>query len=93
MLTTTFYILGGGPDALQPKKKARPTEMPKDKILPRKKDPSSEESPSCSQAESPDGLRILEGLEEIIEKTRDCPYRRILHSDQDWYNQDRMKES
>lgn len=32
----------------------------------------------------PTGATIMDGLEEAIEKTSDCPFRRTFHSDQGW---------
>ena len=35
-------------------------------------------------SEKPNALAIMEGLEEAIAITADCPYRRTFHSDQGW---------
>jgi transposase InsO family protein len=35
-------------------------------------------------SEKPNALAIMEGLEEAIAITDDCPYRRTFHSDQGW---------
>lgn len=35
-------------------------------------------------SEKPNALAIMEGLEEAINRTNDCPYRRTFHSDQGW---------
>ena len=35
-------------------------------------------------SEQPNALAIMEGLEEAIEVTNDCPHRRTFHSDQGW---------
>lgn len=35
-------------------------------------------------SEKPNALAIMEGLEEAINCTSDCPYRRTFHSDQGW---------
>jgi transposase InsO family protein len=35
-------------------------------------------------SERPNAVAIMEGLEEAIEKTNDCPFRRTFHSDQGW---------
>lgn len=35
-------------------------------------------------SEKPNALAIMEGLEETIQITNDCPFRRTLHSDQGW---------
>ncbi len=35
-------------------------------------------------SEKPNALAIMEGLEEAIAITNDCPYRRTFHSDQGW---------
>ena len=35
-------------------------------------------------SKQPNGESMMEALEEIIEKTRDCVYRRTFHSDQGW---------
>ncbi|WP_430608171.1 IS3 family transposase [Enterococcus sp. AZ170] len=35
-------------------------------------------------SEKPNALAIMEGLEEAIKLTNDCPYRRTFHSDQGW---------
>lgn len=35
-------------------------------------------------SEKPNAIAIMEGLEEVIEVTNDCPYRRTFHSDQGW---------
>ena len=35
-------------------------------------------------SEKPNALAIMEGLEEAIQITNDCPYRRTFHSDQGW---------
>lgn len=35
-------------------------------------------------SENPNALAIMEGLEEAILRTSDCPYRRTFHSDQGW---------
>lgn len=35
-------------------------------------------------SEQPNALAIMEGLEEAIEVTKDCPHRRTFHSDQGW---------
>lgn len=32
----------------------------------------------------PNGPSMLEGLEKAIQKTKDCPYRRLFHSDRGW---------
>ncbi|MGF2167236.1 IS3 family transposase [Enterococcus casseliflavus] len=35
-------------------------------------------------SEKPNALAIMEGLEEAIQMTNDCPFRRTFHSDQGW---------
>ncbi len=35
-------------------------------------------------SEKPNALAVMEGLEEAIQTTNDCPYRRTFHSDQGW---------
>ncbi|MBJ8157192.1 IS3 family transposase [Enterococcus faecium] len=35
-------------------------------------------------SEKPNALAVMEGLEESIQTTNDCPYRRTFHSDQGW---------
>lgn len=35
-------------------------------------------------SEKPNAVAVMEGLEEAIEVTKDCPYRRTFHSDQGW---------
>lgn len=35
-------------------------------------------------SEKPNAVAIMEGLEEAIEVTSDCPFRRTFHSDQGW---------
>ncbi|STD22567.1 transposase [Enterococcus mundtii] len=35
-------------------------------------------------SEKPNALAIMEGLEEAIQITNDCPFRRTFHSDQGW---------
>ncbi|MGG5343972.1 transposase [Enterococcus sp. AZ020] len=35
-------------------------------------------------SEKPNALAVMEGLEEAIQITMDCPYRRTFHSDQGW---------
>lgn len=35
-------------------------------------------------SKSPNALAISEALEEAIEKTKDCAFRRTFHSDQGW---------
>lgn len=35
-------------------------------------------------SEHPNAIAIIDGLEEAIEVTKDCPFRRTFHSDQGW---------
>lgn len=35
-------------------------------------------------SEKPNAIAIMEGLEEAIRVTNDCPFRRTFHSDQGW---------
>lgn len=35
-------------------------------------------------SEKPNALAAMEGLEEAIQITNDCPFLRTLHSDQGW---------
>ena len=35
-------------------------------------------------SERPNAVAIMEGLEEVIQVTNDCPFRRTFHSDQGW---------
>lgn len=35
-------------------------------------------------SKKPNSIAIMEGLEEAIQNTKDCPYRRTFHSDQGW---------
>lgn len=35
-------------------------------------------------SEKPNALAVMEGLEEAIQTTNDCPYRRTFHPDQGW---------
>nr|WP_240626718.1 IS3 family transposase [Vagococcus vulneris] len=39
---------------------------------------------SYKVSEKPNALAIMEGLEEAIQTTNDCPFRRTFHSDQGW---------
>ena len=36
-------------------------------------------------SERPNAVVIIEGLEEAIQVTNDCPFRRTFHSDQGWH--------
>lgn len=38
-------------------------------------------------SEKPDALAVMEGLEEAIQVTNDCLFRRTFHSDQGWAHQ------
>ncbi|HAP8571812.1 TPA: IS3 family transposase, partial [Enterococcus faecium] len=35
-------------------------------------------------SEKPNALAVMEGLEEAVQTTNDCPYRRMFHLDQGW---------
>lgn len=39
---------------------------------------------SYTISDQPNGVTMLKGLEEAIEKTASCPYRRTFHSDRGW---------
>lgn len=42
---------------------------------------------SYTISDQPNGETMLKGLEEAIQKTASCPYRRTFHSDRGWVYQ------